>query len=206
MTSGIQSKGVDLDSIFAPWQSDTSQARATGILVAGADLNGRYAPLVYGTAAAATGIDSESADLNTLFAAINTAKYALGFSGSYSSSFAGRNWLQLTFDTVSSFTVTTNGTFGTPTPPTSGSLTTYGAVTEVLLHVVSTGTSPATLTTITPDTWVPITAGLVIAKYDTVTLAGQQTSAEFTIQLRNNSGPVVSSNDTHFNVYNTNPA
>lgn len=81
MTSGIQSKGIDLDSIFDPWQSGTTKARATGILQAGSDLNQRYAPLVYGSSATATGIKSKGADLNTLFAAFGTASYALPING-----------------------------------------------------------------------------------------------------------------------------
>lgn len=80
MTSGIASKGTDLDSIFDPWKSGTSQARATGY-GNGTDLNARYAPLIYGAAAAATGIYSEGADLNTLFAAYGTASYKLPIDG-----------------------------------------------------------------------------------------------------------------------------
>jgi len=81
VTSGIASKGVDLDSIFDPWLSGTSKARATGISVAGSDLNNRFAPLIYGSSAAATGIQSQGADLNTLFAAKGTAKYSLPING-----------------------------------------------------------------------------------------------------------------------------
>ena len=81
MTSGIASKGVDLDNIFDPWLSGTSKARATGISVAGSDLNNRFAPLIYGSSAAATGIQSQGADLNTLFAAKGTAKYSLPIDG-----------------------------------------------------------------------------------------------------------------------------
>jgi len=65
MTSGIQSKGTDLDSIFATYVSGTHPA-ATGIEVNGADIATRYQPLP-GTAAAATGIETNGADLNTLF-------------------------------------------------------------------------------------------------------------------------------------------
>lgn len=65
MTSGIQSKGVDLDSIFALYESGTHPA-ATGILVNGVDIATRYQPLP-GTAAPATGILTRGADLNTLF-------------------------------------------------------------------------------------------------------------------------------------------
>ena len=84
MTSGIASKNVDLDSIFDPWLSGTSKARATGIAkgaAPGTDLNALYAPLIYGSSAAATGIQSQGADLNTLFASKGTAKYSLPING-----------------------------------------------------------------------------------------------------------------------------
>lgn len=65
MTSGIQSKGVDLDSIFAAYVSGTHPT-ATGLKVNGVDIATRYQPLP-GTSAAATGIKTNGADLNTLF-------------------------------------------------------------------------------------------------------------------------------------------
>lgn len=86
MTTGIQSKGVDLDSIFDPYVVGTSPG-LTGIQSAGTDIHTRYAPLVYGTAAPATGIACKVGgagsfvDLNTLFAAKGTAKYALPIDG-----------------------------------------------------------------------------------------------------------------------------
>lgn len=86
MTSGIQSKGVDLDSIFDPYVTGTSPG-LTGVQTAGVDIHTRYAPLVYGTQAAATGIACKVGgagsfvDLNTLFAAKGTAKYSLPING-----------------------------------------------------------------------------------------------------------------------------
>lgn len=65
MTSGIQSKGVDLDNIFAAYVSGTHPP-ATGIKVNGVDIANRYQPLP-GTAAPATEIKTKGADLNTLF-------------------------------------------------------------------------------------------------------------------------------------------
>lgn len=81
MTSGIASKGVDLDSIFDPYQAGTTKARAAGLNVAGSDTSNRFANIIYGTAAAATGIQSEGADINTLYAAKGTAKYNLPVNG-----------------------------------------------------------------------------------------------------------------------------
>lgn len=79
MTSGIASKGVDLDSIFSPYVGGTTQQRATGIDVNGQDLNARYANIIYGTAPPATGIKSEGADLSTLFC--TGANYSLPIDG-----------------------------------------------------------------------------------------------------------------------------
>lgn len=73
MTTGIQSRGSDLDSIFDAHRSGQPIARSTGSAVNGTDLNVRFAPLSAGSAAAATGINSEGADLNTLFAKIGTS-------------------------------------------------------------------------------------------------------------------------------------
>lgn len=81
MTSGIQSKGVDLDSIFDPYQAGTTKARAAGIAVASSDISNRFANIIYGNAAASTGIRSQGADINTLYAAKGTAKYKLPIDG-----------------------------------------------------------------------------------------------------------------------------
>lgn len=79
VTSGIQSKGVDLDAIFAAYVSGAHPA-ATGIEVAGVDVATRYQPLP-GTSAPATGILSKGADLNTLFSTTSGAE-ELPFNGS----------------------------------------------------------------------------------------------------------------------------
>lgn len=71
MTSGIQSKGVDLDSIFALYQSGAHPA-ATGIKVNGVDIATRYQPLP-GTSAPATGIKTNGVDLNALFSTTSGA-------------------------------------------------------------------------------------------------------------------------------------
>lgn len=60
---------VDLDSILLGFVSGHTQAAATGIEVAGVDLNQRYEKLSYGTASSKTNIQSAGADLNTFFCA-----------------------------------------------------------------------------------------------------------------------------------------
>lgn len=202
MTSGIQSKGVDLDSIFALYVSGTHPP-ATGIKVAGVDIATRYQPLP-GTAAAATGIETGGADLNTLFS--TTAVRTMPFGGVYSSEYAGRNNISLTFTSTNAWAVTTNGTWNGTQPPFSGALDLYGSVNEFFLHIVSAGAGGTQLTTAATDVWTPITSGLVVVKYDTFSLAGSAATAEFTLSLRNGSGPTISATTTDFTVHNTNPS
>lgn len=90
MTSGIASKGVDLDSIFDPYVAGTTKARAAGIAAGGTDTSDLYANIIYGSAAAATGIQSEGDDLNTLYAKKGTASYALPIDGN---TYTGANHL-----------------------------------------------------------------------------------------------------------------
>ncbi len=75
MASGFRKGATDLDDIFDPYVEGIKPA-ATGFKAAGGiDLNQRYAPLAYGTQAAATGITTGGIDLNTLWAAKGTARY-----------------------------------------------------------------------------------------------------------------------------------
>lgn len=76
MSDAIKSKGVSLASIFDPYVAGTTKARASGINDAGVDLSSIYANIIYGSAAAITGIGSQSADINTLYAAKGTASYS----------------------------------------------------------------------------------------------------------------------------------
>jgi hypothetical protein len=81
VSTAINSKGVPLPNIFDPYLAGTTKARASGIDDAGNDTSNLYANIIYGSAAAATGIASENADLNTLYAAKGTASYALPING-----------------------------------------------------------------------------------------------------------------------------
>lgn len=81
MSNAINSKNVPLANIFDPYVAGTTKARATGIGDASNDTSNLYANIIYGSAAAATGIQSENADLNTLYAAKGTAKYTLPING-----------------------------------------------------------------------------------------------------------------------------
>lgn len=205
MSNAIASKGVSLANIFDPYVAGTTQARASGIDDAGTDTSNLYANIIYGTAAVATGIKSQNADLNTLYAAKGTAQYQLGFGGLYSSALAGRNNTSLTFPTASTWSVTTNGTWQGSHPAISGSLTTYGVVNQFLLHIVSAGSVSAQLTTAPQDVWTPITSGLLVVKYDTFQLFGNATQVTFTVSLRNSGGSTTSTTTTEFQIHNTNP-
>ncbi|MDE2270551.1 MAG: PKD domain-containing protein [Xanthomonadaceae bacterium] len=287
MTSGVQSQGVDLDSIFDAFRNGQTAAAVTGCQVNGTDLNARYAPLSAGSAAAVTGIESKGADLNTIFAkigtsgglphadytyttnalaatftdistdpggtigswawtfgdggtstaqnpshtfasantynvtltvtdsrngktssmthAVNITSSQLGFSGvTYESAANNLAQLTLSFPTTSTWSIAGAGTV--TGSPLSGSLTTYGAVTEFYLSNVTYNGAAATVVTAPQNSWQPITAGLSVFQYKTTGLTGNAVSASATLQLRNSSGQVVSTNTINFEVNATNPA
>lgn len=78
MASGYEVNGLDLDDIFAPYSTGTKPA-ATGYEVSGVDLSQRYDPISQGSAALSTGYKiAGGADLNTLFAALNTTGVTVG--------------------------------------------------------------------------------------------------------------------------------
>lgn len=81
MSTAIQSRGVALPSIFDPYVAGTTKARNSGLKDNSNELSNLYANIIYGSAAAATGIKSEGADLNTLYAKLNTTSYALSING-----------------------------------------------------------------------------------------------------------------------------
>lgn len=74
----------NLDLVFDPYVEGTKPP-STGLLDdSGSDIVNRYAPIVYGSQAAATGLLTEQAghaDINTLFAAYGTTRYPLPIDG-----------------------------------------------------------------------------------------------------------------------------
>lgn len=102
MSTGFITGTKDLDQVFAPYYIGTHPS-PTGYNATGwGDIYTRYAPLVYGTQAPATGFITGTQDLNQLFAAYGTAMYALPFNGqTYSSAavvnssggYSGKVWL-----------------------------------------------------------------------------------------------------------------
>lgn len=110
MSDAIKSKGVSLAAIFAPYEAGTIKARASGIDDAGTDTSNLYANIIYGSAAAATGIQSESADLNTLYAKIGTASYPLPFDGTTITARSDKA-LNPNTNTSATFNINSDGTF-----------------------------------------------------------------------------------------------
>lgn len=202
MTSGIKSKGVDLDSIFSPYQSGTTQQRATGIKVNGQDLNARYANIVYGSAVAATGIDSEGADLNTLFC--TGASYALPINGqtfdaSGVTSGSGAVSATASFQiNASTWTVTSQGT-NSPLQTLASGPTPAGATTIQIVDtwLNATGDTDNGVTTNTCPTYTAIpsssTVGCSVAETSghSGTTTGQTTHS-LLITMKSSSGQVIS--------------
>lgn len=124
MSNAINSKSVPLPSIFDPYQAGTTKARASGIDDAGTDTSNLYANIIYGSAAAATGIASENADLNTLYAAKGTAQYALPINGqTFSAAISGLANKGATAQVA--FTAYTDGTYTVIKGTDNGSGMTY---------------------------------------------------------------------------------
>ncbi len=78
MSIGVESINVDTDLIFAAYTTGRTRAAATGLTYGSSklDLNQRYENLIYGTAAAATGIETKitgtDLDLNQFFCKLGT--------------------------------------------------------------------------------------------------------------------------------------
>lgn len=208
MTSGIASKGVDLDSIFDPYVAGTTKARAAGIAVAGSDTSNRYANIIYGSAVAATGIQSEGADLNTLYAAKGTAKYALPIDGqtfgaSESTGTSGGASANLTvtlhangaYDVVAfqskhvpSSTTRASGTWNTFGLPSSSFQVLYTLTTTSTEGNAGSSNGAPTYTTISADV-----AANVHATANSPSAGANDITCTLRIQIRNaSSGQVVS--------------
>lgn len=210
MTSGIASKNVDLDSIFDPWLSGTSKARATGIAkgaAPGTDLNALYAPLIYGSSAAATGIQSQEADLNTLFAAKGTAKYALPIDGQTFTSIdaapaGGASTAHLNFQIgTSGWTVVATSAHGSPSTDASGPVpsgATSIQITDTWLNSPGDTNAGTTINTCTSYTTIPSTGtvGCEITEGSSATTG--QTTHRLVITMKNAGGTVISTTTTTF--------
>lgn len=207
MTSGIKSAGVDLDSIFDPYMSGTTKARATGVSVAGSDLNNRFAPLTYGSSAAATGIKSEGADLNTLFAAYGTAHYSLPIDGNtYTSAGStiggGTCTAKLDFEiNTSGWSLVASGTNATTTTLASGAMPS-GAVsiqiTDTWLNAAGDTDAGTTANTCSTYTTIPSTGTVGCYVIESHASTSGQTTHRIVITMKNSSGTVISTTTTTF--------
>lgn len=112
MPSPVAQHSVTLDNTFDPYVAGTTKAGATGVFENGVDICNLYANIIYGTAAAATGITcrTPAVDLSAIFAKKGTATYALPFDGanfSINSQSRGSAYLHVTMKSDGTFTVYT---------------------------------------------------------------------------------------------------
>lgn len=209
MTTGIQSKGVDLDSIFDPYVTGASPG-LTGIQSAGTDIHTRYAPLVYGTQASATGIACKVGgagsfvDLNTLFAAKGTATYALPINGNtYQNTYqvpSGTGWSGIGFTIASGntyqvygFSSASGATVIVSGPVPSGAVTvkyTWGA------YTIPAGATDASGSTTNAASSATAISSNPSATYQTATVgstsATRARNYPFTIDFFNSAGTNIS--------------
>ena len=225
MTTGIQSKGVDLDSIFDPYVTGTSPG-LTGIQSAGTDIHTRYAPLVYGTAAPTTGIACKVGgagsfvDLNTLFAARGTAIYALPINGqTFIASAVGT--LNHGSTATLAFTTATDGTYsvvktidndGTPVNTTlaTGTWNTSGQPSssldvEYTVSIGPDGTNPqaGSWSTNPANVWTAVTGLLSINDSVSVASTSGTKGNNGTLQIQyrvHSTGQVISNSTIYFDV------
>ena len=201
MTSGIASKGVDLDNIFHAYISGTHPP-ATGIKVNGVDIATRYQPLP-GTPAPATGIMTDVADLNTLFSTTASAPLPIDgqtFQRAYSV-ISGSGWSEIGFgfevvNEITQYQVYGSDSAHTPTPIASGPLPsgatkvqfTWGSYTTPTLDSGgSTSNSAATPTAISANP----TAFYQTGSFGS-SAASHQRNYTFTIDFFNASGANIS--------------
>ena len=184
---------ANLDAVFDPYVQGTSPP-ATGLLDdTSVDIATRYAPVSFGTQAAATSLLTEqsgNADINTLFAAYGTAQYALTCKGvAYlaSTPTAASCNIQFNFDT-STWSVSAGTTFsGTPT---SGNLN-AGATQYYLTHTDNLGINGIVSVNAAVGVWTNLAAGLYVKASDSGP-GSDICKSTITLQLRNAGGTVLS--------------
>lgn len=207
MTTGLKTKAsgnADLDAVFDPYVQGTSPP-ATGLNVGGTttDINTRYAPIVFGSAAAATGWNTKQsghADLNTLFAAFGTAVYSLPIDGhGYSSSGAGPGGssvrAEMNFQiNTSGWTLVATGTGKSPTTLASGAMPSTAStivITDTWLNATGDTTPGIVVNTCSSSTTIPATGTVGNSITITGTTSGQTTHSVH-IVMKNSSGTTIS--------------
>lgn len=197
----------NLDLVFDPYVEGTKPP-STGLLDdSGSDIVNRYAPIVYGSQAAATGLLTEQAghaDINTLFAAYGTARYGLPIDGGdYTSTVnnAGTtNATQLLFESNNS-TWKLNDLYGVPSTIASGSIPS-GATQILYSYSIVAGVSSGILNQ--ASGWTALTA-TNLEIYDSQSNVGAGAPGKgnvinVTIQYRNSSGSIISTTTMQWNV------
>lgn len=204
MTTGFKVGTVDLDDWFDPYLQGTKPG-LTGYRVGAQDLRDRFAPRASGSAAPVTHFKiSNGADLNTLFAAKGSATYPLGFSdNTYLNQAALSAYVAFNFTSTSAWAITGHG--AVTGGPLSGSLATYGAVTQFYLSDVAYSTQSATVDTAPQNSWQPITTGLEVIRYRTLGLTGNAVNASCRLRFRNAEGTILSDSRLLLQVNATSP-
>ena len=198
MTSGIQSNGVDLDSIFSLYSSGTHPA-ATGIAINGTDINTRYQPLSSGSPVAATGIEVNGADLNTIFGS-GTPVIPSPAYGNLAATVGEPSGTWTASNVVN---ILSNGTFATQTTGnwyTGAPITGIGSSYFVLFSTTTSAHTNGTLTITNPTSSgrVSLSSTQTLTIALAYTIAGSSTpaataSGTYTVAISNSGGTVLSS-------------
>jgi hypothetical protein len=200
VSDAIKSKGASLASIFDPYVTGTAKARAAGIDDAGNDTSNLYANIVYGSAAAATGIESESADLNTLYAAFGTAHYSspLPINGSTykstSSSATANTSCSTTFSTTpSTWAVNGSSSGGGTVPSVVSGAVPSGAVSVMFTMTANTVLGAGSTTNLAPTrTTLSGTLGATVAATSVPTSGENERDYTLVINYYNAAGASIS--------------
>ena len=204
--SGVKSNGVLLSSIFATYVPGTTKARASGIYDGDSDLSDQFANITYGSAAAATDIESINADLNTLYAAAGSVSVALPINGNTYSAFVTTTSSSVTasvyFQMSAAGWQVAKNEKGITTVLTTGSLppTSYSVQYTDTYLAAPGDTGPGTAYNAAPAFTV-ITSSLLLVS-DSVSVSGsggsKQTTHSINIQIKNVEGSVISNTTITF--------
>ena len=199
----------NLDLVFDPYVEGTKPP-STGLLDdSGSDIVNRYAPIVYGSQAAATGLLTEqsgNADINTLFAAYGTAVYSLSINNqTYIAS--GTAGAGQHVSAICQFNISTSGWSVTTVSSGSGTITQASGSTPsgaVSIEITPTwldsigDTDPGTVSnTCATYTTIPSSGAVGCAIREAGSTSGQ-TSYKLVILMKNSIGNIISNTTTYF--------
>lgn len=199
----------NLDNVFDPYVQGTNPGTIDLLNDAGVDLSQSvYAPLVYGSAAAATGLLSAATggDLNTLFAAKGTAVYSLPINGqtflAAAASATGACSANIDFSaSTSGWSVTGSSSSGGHVDTASGSLPS-GAVSVQYSYTLTTSVGNGSVTngasSVTTLTGSNVSIA-VVANSPSPSSADNERHATVVIKFYNSSSAVISTTTIYLN-------